>query len=235
MKCSPRAAALFGAFLFSLPSGAQQTTGSVSGTITDKTGSVVTGASVRLTSASTSATREATTGADGDFEFPAIGAGRYQLSVRRSGFKTTERSAIELAPNQHLALGAIQLDVGDVSESVTVKADAATVQTASGERSGIITSEEVENLTVMNRDFATLVSLLPGVVDNPGTAEVQGFSGGASFNVGGNRSNGNSITIDGGSIENSNGGNGNNFVSMDSIQAVRIVTSNYQAEFGRKP
>src|SRR2546421_8102044 len=50
----------------------------------------------------------------------------------------------------------------------------------------------------INRDFATLVSLLPGVVDSPGTAEVQGFSGGASFNVGGNRSNGNSITIDGG-------------------------------------
>jgi len=84
----------------------------------------------------------------------------------------------------------------------------------------------------MNRDFATLVSLLPGVVEQSRTAKCRGFSGGASFNVGGNRSNGNSITIDGGSIENSNGGNGNNFVSMDSIQAVRIVTSNYQAESG---
>src|SRR5260370_4798409 len=87
----------------------------------------------------------------------------------------------------------------------------------------------------MNRDFATLVALMPGVVDNPGPAEIQGLSGGASFNVGGNRSNQNSIPLDGGSIENSNGGNGNNFVSMDSIQSVRIVTSNYQAEFGRKP
>jgi len=83
-----------------------------------------------LTSASTSATREADNGRTA-IRIPAIGAGRYRLSVRRSGFKTAERSAIELAPNQHLSLGAIQLDVGDVSESVTVKADAATVQTAS--------------------------------------------------------------------------------------------------------
>src|SRR3989440_6370853 len=87
----------------------------------------------------------------------------------------------------------------------------------------------------INRDFATLVSLLPGVVDRPATAEVQGFSGGASFNVAGNRSNGNSITIDGGAVENTNGGNGNNFVSMDSVEMVNIKTSNYQAEFGRKP
>jgi hypothetical protein len=69
----------------------------------------------------------------------------------------------------------------------------------------------------MSRDFAGLVALLAGVVDNPSTSEVQGFSGTASFNVSGNRSNGNSITIDGGSTENTNGNSGNNFVSMDSI------------------
>src|SRR5262249_14706665 len=152
---------------------------------------------VMLISESTSAAREAATNSDGAFEFAAIAAGRYRISVRHAGFKTAERGNIELAPNQSLAIGAIALDVGDVSESVTVKADVAVVQTASGERSGLITSEEVENLTVINRDFATLVALLPGVVDSPGTAEVQGFSGGATFNVGGNRANGNSITIDG--------------------------------------
>jgi hypothetical protein len=235
MSTSSRLAAWCAAILLCLPAGAQQTTGTISGSVTDSTGSVMAGVTVRLTSESTKATREATTGADGNFEFPAIGAGHYLLTARHAGFKTAQRADIELTPNQSLAIGAIVLDVGEVSESVTVKANAATVQTASGERSGVITSDEVENLTVINRDFATLVALLPGVVDSPGTAEVQGFSGGATFNVGGNRSNANSITIDGGSIENSNGGNGNNFVSMDSIQAVRIVTSNYQAEFGRKP
>src|SRR5438445_250540 len=74
-----------------------------------------------------------------------------------------------------------------------------------------------------------------GLYRAPSLANHWSFTGGASFNVGGNRSNLNSITIDGGSIENSNGGNGNNFIPMDSVQSVRIVTSNYQAEFGRKP
>ena len=87
----------------------------------------------------------------------------------------------------------------------------------------------------MNRDFAGLVALLPGVVDNPGTRRGAGLLRRRILQRQGGRSNGNSITIDGGSIENSNGGNGNNFVSMDSVQTVRIVTSNYQAEFGRKP
>jgi hypothetical protein len=215
--------------------GAQQLTGSVSGTVVDKGGSPIAGASVQLVSETMGASRDAAADAEGAFQFQAVAAGMYRIAVKHPGFKTYARKEIELTANQNLALGELRLELGDVSDSVTVHVEGAAVQTATGERSGVITSDEVENLTVINRDFATLVALMPGVVDNPGTAEVQGFSGGASFNVGGNRSNQNSITIDGGSVENSNGGNGNNFVSMDSVQSVRIVTSNYQAEFGRKP
>jgi len=214
---------------------AQQVTGAITGVVTDKTHSVVAGAKVRLSSQTTAAAREAVTDAEGKFAFNAVPAGMYKLIVVCEGFRSYEQSDIELTPNQTLSLGEIQLEVGAVTESVTVVASGAAVQTASGERSGIIASEEIENLTVMNRDFTTLVSLLPGVVENPTEFEVPGFSGYASFHVAGNRSNANSITIDGGSVENSNGGNPNNFVSIDSIQAVRIVTSNYQAEFGRKP
>ncbi len=214
---------------------AQQVSASVSGTVADKSGSAILGASIILTSKSTGAKRETTTAEDGNFRFNAMVAGAYSLEVKHAGFKNYQRTGIELLPNETHVTNTIRLDVGDVSESITVAAEVATVQIASGERSGIITAKEIENLTVMNRDFATLVALLPGVVDNQGAAEVQGFSSGSSYNVAGNRSNGNSITIDGGSTENTNGGNGNNFVSMDAVGAVRIVTSNYQAEFGRKP
>ncbi|MBI4902545.1 MAG: carboxypeptidase regulatory-like domain-containing protein [Acidobacteria bacterium] len=214
---------------------AQQITGSVAGTITDKSGSAIAGAAVKLTSTTTSAARDTATADNGNFLFNGILSGSYNLTVTHSGFKKHQTSNIALNPNENLTVPIIKLDVGDVAESVTVTADGATIQIASGERSGVITAEEIENLTVMNRDFAALVALLPGVVDNPGAAEVQGFSNGSSYNVSGNRSNGNSITIDGGSTENTNGGGGNNFVSMDAVQAVRIVTSVYQAEFGRKP
>ncbi len=233
LRCAPSTIASI--LLLSGGAAAQQLTGSISGTVTDRSGSAIAGANVRLMSVGTGATRTTVSDGEGGYQLSAIAAGKYRLAVSHPGFKTHERNSIEITANESLALGEARLDVGEVNESVTVTAETAVVQTGSGERSGIITSAEVENLTVMNRDFATLVSLLPGVVDNPGTAEVQGFSGGASFNVAGNRSNLNSITIDGGSIENSNGGNGNNFVSMDSILSVRIVTSNYQAEFGRKP
>ncbi len=214
---------------------AQQITGSVAGTVTDKSGSAISGAAVKITSATTSASRQTTTDENGGFLINGILAGTYTLSIAHSGFKKHQTSNLVLNPNENLVVPVIKLDVGDVAESVTVTADGAMLQVASGERSGVITAEEIENLTVMNRDFAALVALLPGVVDNPGAAEVQGFSNGSSYNVSGNRSNGNSITIDGGSTENTNGGGGNNFVSMDAVQAVRIVTSVYQAEFGRKP
>src|SRR5258708_504471 len=217
------------------PGLAQQLTGSLSGVVTDKGGGLIAGAAVTLTSESTGTFREIVTGAGGEFQFSGIPAGRYKLFVKHAGFKPHERTGIELTPNQNLSAGDIKLEVGNVNESVTVSEETPLVQSTSGERSGIITSAEIQNLTVMNRDFATLVALMPGVVDNPGTAEVQGFSGGASFNIAGNRSGGNSITIHRGSVENTNPRHGNNFLNMDSIGSVRIVTSNYQAEFGRKP
>src|SRR6266568_637091 len=220
---------------FCLPILAQNVTGSITGAVLDKSGSQIPAVNVKLTSETTAATREAATDPSGNFQFNAIQAGSYTLSVEHPGFKRYEKKNIQLTPNESISLGAIHLDLGDVTDSVVVSADIAMVQIASGERSGIITADEVQNLTVMSRDFAGLVALLPGVVDNASVSEVQGFSGTASFNVAGNRSNGNSITIDGGSTENTNGNSGNNFVSMDSIQTVRIVTSNYQAEFGRKP
>ena len=223
-------------FTTGMPAAAQQLTGKIVGTVTDHTGAAVTGARIRLVSEETAAARETVASAGGDFEINAVRAGNYRVEVSHAGFRKYQQKGIELTANQSLSLGLVKLTVGDVGTSITVTADSTPqVQTSSGERSGIISSEEIQNLSVINRDFSTLVSLLPGVVDNPGTAEVQGFSGGASFNVNGSRSNGNNITIDGSSTDNTNGGNGNNFVSLDSIQAVRIVTSNYQAEFGRKP
>lgn len=221
--------------LFGSNVSAQIVTGSITGTVADVSGSVIPGVTVKLTSETTAAVRQVLTDQDGNFQFNAIQPGNYTLVAELAGFKKYEKKNIELTPNESLAAGIIKLEVGDVSESVTVSADGAVVQTASGERSGVLTSEEVENLTVMNRDFAGLVALLPGVVDNPGTAEVQGFSDNATFNVQGGRTNSNSIMIDGASTENSNAGNPNNFVSMDSIQTVRIMVSNFQAEFGRKP
>jgi len=72
--------------------------------------------------------------ADGNFQFNAIQAGSYKISIAHPGFKGYEKKNIQLTPNENLSAGAIRLELGDVSESVTVRADGAAVQIASGER-----------------------------------------------------------------------------------------------------
>ncbi len=216
----------------SLP--AQLVTSSVVGTVVDNSGAGIPAVNLRLVAEATGAIREATSDELGNFVFSAIPPGSYTLIVEHKGFKRYEKTDLDLPPNERLSVGEIRLELGKVAEQVTVRAEGASIQTASGERSGIISSEQIENLTVINRDFSVLVALQPGVVDNPG-AEAQGFSGNATFNVLGGRTGANNITIDGVPSDNSNGVNTNTFISMDSVASVKILVSNFQAEFGRKP
>src|SRR6266849_4508587 len=213
---------------------AQTVTGSITGSVVDPAGEVIPGVTVAVISESTGATRETVSNGRGDFTFDALTPDVYTFVVQLSGFKKYERRRVHLEPSDHLSLGALTLELGSTSEQVTVVAEGAKVQTASSERSGIITSEQIENLTVISRDFSVLASLQPGVVYNPG-AEAQSFSSSSSFNVNGGRVGQNNITIDGIPTDNSNGTGVNVFQSMDTISQVKVLTSTYQAEFGRKP
>jgi hypothetical protein len=229
-----QAAFLAALFLGAADLSAQTVTGSITGSVADPAGDVVPGVSVTVVSESTGAARGTVSNARGDFTFDALTPDVYTFVVELSGFKKYERRHVHLEPSDHLSLGALKLELGSTSEQVTVVAEGAKVQTVSSERSGIITSEQIENLTVISRDFSVLASLQPGVVYNPG-AEAQSFSSSSSFNVNGGRVGQNNITIDGIPTDNSNGTGVNVFQSMDTISEVKVLTSTYQAEFGRKP
>jgi hypothetical protein len=209
-----------------------QVNGSISGTVSDQTGSAVPGATVTLTSEGTGAILTAASNAEGDFIFTAVPPGIYTISAEHGGFKKFHKEHIELTPGDHLAVGTLPLSVGEVSESVTVQSEGAVVQTATSERAGIVTSEEIKDLTVINRDFTTFAELQPGVVINVGQA-VQTFSGNNTFNVLGGRSTGNNIMVDGLPTNNTNQGNMNTTISLDNTQTVEVKVSNYSAEFGR--
>ncbi len=213
---------------------AQMVTGSIAGTILDPNGAAVPHASIKLTSTATRLAREVQTGSSGGFAVNAILPGDYSLQVSHPGFRKIERRHIILNASETVVLGEIRLELGQASESVTVSDEGATLQLSGGERSGVITSSQVENLTVINRDFSVLASLLPGVVYEPG-AEVQGFGGEAQFYVAGGRNTSNNITVDGQPADNYNPSNRNIFISMGAISTVRILVSNFQAEFGRRP
>jgi Outer membrane receptor proteins, mostly Fe transport len=225
--------ALLSFFLVSIAS-AQTVSGSIVGKVLDSTGSPMADVSIKLTSEDTAASRDLASGHAGDFSFNATPPGLYTLTIEHPGFKRYQKQHIELTASDRLFAGDIRLELGAVTDSVTVRADGASVQITSGERSGIITSEEIQDLTVINRDFATLVELMPGVVANTG-AEVPGFAGNTTFNVLGGRTTGNNITIDGLPADNSNAGNVNTYVSIDSVATVEVKVSNMSAEFGRKP
>jgi hypothetical protein len=209
-----------------------QVNGSITGSVSDQTGSPVVGATIRLTSESTGAVQTVTTNSDGDFTFSSVLPGIYTVGAEQAGFKKFQKSNLELTPGARLAVGNLRLTVGEVTESVTVQAEGATIQTNSSERAGLVTSEEVKDLTVINRDFTSFAELQPGVVINQGVT-VQTFSGGNSFNVNGGRSTNNNIMIDGLPVLNTNQGNPNTTISLDNTQTIEVKTANFAAEFGR--
>lgn len=209
-----------------------QVNGTISGTVADASGSAIPGSAVKLTSESTGAVLNNVSDADGNFVFSVVLPGIYTITAEHAGFKIYRKQNLELTPGGHLAVGTLQLTVGDVNQSVTVQAEGATLQSASSERAGIVTSEEVKDLTVLNRDFTSFAELQPGVVLNVGVT-VQTFSGGNSFNALGGRSSQNSIMIDGLPAGNTNQVNPNTTISLDNTQTIEVKVANYAAEFGR--
>ncbi len=211
---------------------AQGLTGQISGTVTDSGGGVLPGATVVVKNAGTNGTRETVTGVDGAFLFPDLLAGKYDITVTVSGFKTYEQKGINLASTERMALRAISLEVGGVAETVTVQAEAVTVQTTNAARSGLITRDNIDDIALKGRDFAGMLKLLPGVIDTSNReAPGWGSMGGLSIN---GRSGGFNFSYDGVTNKDT-GSNSGNYAApaLDSIAEVRVQTSNFQAEYGR--
>ncbi len=212
---------------------AQTITGSILGTVADPSGLAISGASVTLTQANTGVSRSAQSSATGDFAFNAIDPGVYNLSVEFKGFKKTQRTSINLTANERLSVGTIALEVGSMTESITVEAQGAAVQVASAERSGVLTSSQVDNLMIKGRNVTTLLQLLPGVVDtsNPDGPD-RNF--GIGLWVNGDRRNAIGMWLDGVPTQDS----GTGWIStlnpsMDALAEVKVLLNQYQAEYGR--
>ena len=216
---------------------AQSISGSMFGSVLDSSGSAVQGAQLKLVHSGTGAERAALTDARGEFAISALGPGQYSLTVEARGFKKLVRGDIELTSSERLSLGSLNLELGTVTEQVVVSTDATPVQTASAERSTSITASQVANLTIYGRTFTSLVAISPGVVDTVGAnnrALGGGGGGGINFNIAGSRSANNGFTLDGVTLNAVGGAANASFgVSMESVSEVKVMVSNYQAEFGR--
>jgi hypothetical protein len=202
---------------------AQLTTGTLSASIRDGQSASVVGATASLLNEGRG-TRlpEVTSSLAGDIVIPGIPPGTYTLEISMKGFKSLRRAGIAISAGDQSSLGVLTLELGAIAESITISAETAPLQTQSAERSFTITPTAVQNLPIGNRSFTALASLSPGV---SGTSRI-----GDRASTGGSNNN---IMMDGVSTMDT----GNNGIllqmNVESIAEVKILVSNYQAEYGR--
>jgi hypothetical protein len=212
---------------------AQTTSGAIVGTVADPSGSAVVAADVTLLQTTSGVQRKTQTQANGEFAFNSVDPGAYTLTVESKGFKRMERTSLNLTADERLPLGTITLEVGSLSESVTVRTEGAIVQTASAEHSGLLTSSQVDNLLIKGRNIVTMLQLLPGVTDtNVPDAPDRNFAIG--MNINGDRRNSIGLWMDGVQTQDSGVGwitTAN--ISPDAVSEVKVLLNNYQAEYGR--
>src|SRR3989442_1339098 len=215
-----------------------QTFGSISGETRDSSGAIVAGAAVTLVNSGTNATRTVATNDAGEYVFPSLPPGMYTLKIEKTGFKTVVRNQIELQV-QLAARVDFELQIGQVSESIEVRADAALLVTDNGTVGTVIENKRIVELPLNGRNYLQLVSLAPNVstgFSGQGQAGARqgGIRAAQTIAVAGQRTNFNHYTLDG--VENTDP-NFNTFVVMPSIDALeefKVQTGVYPAEFGRQ-
>jgi hypothetical protein len=222
--------ALAAAFLLAagVPLHAQTTSASVSGTVKDAQGGVLPGVSVVLVNQAQGTEQTVTSDENGAFLFPYVQPGTYTMKLTLAGFQTFEKTGVIVNANDRLMAGSFTMTIGQLSESITVAGQSNDIQLRSGERAFTLQSVAMQNIAVNGRSFFGLAVLVPGVVGDSTASQV------SNLNVNGQRANSNNMTIDG--VANiDTGDNGGNMAqtNLDAIAEFRVLTSAYQAEFGR--
>jgi Carboxypeptidase regulatory-like domain/TonB dependent receptor len=234
--------------LLSVPLFAQMETATLSGAITDPNGSVVPDVEVAATRIETGTEVTTKTNGAGIYFFTGLMPGHYHLMIRKAGFKEIAIKEFELHVQDKLEQN-FSLEIGSVSETVTVTANDLNINTTDATVSTVIDRQFAENLPMNGRSFQTLIELTPGVVVTPST-----FYDNGQFSINGQRAASNYWMVDGvsanvgiGGAANSGNGLGgalpafsaqggtNSLVSVDALQEFRIQTSTYAPEFGRTP
>lgn len=212
--------------LMAVPAAAQLVTGTVTGAVKDQQGGAVPGVTIVLVDEARGTTLSPTvTNAKGDFSLNNIPTGTYTLRVTMDGFKTLNRKGIAVSAGDRVGLGSLTIELGALTEAVTVTAEAPLVQSQSGERSFAVTTQSVENLPISNRSFTQLAALAPGVTTaaQPSRVGDRASTGGSSNNV----------MMDGVSTMDTGSNSPLLQVNVESIAEVKVLVSGYQAEYGR--
>jgi hypothetical protein len=223
-----------GAFIL-VPGLAAQDTASLTGTVRDASGAVVPGAGISLMNVNTGITRKLAANSDGEYVAAGMQPGTYDLTVTARGFRTYKAEGVVLRVASNFRVD-VALQVGSVTSEITVEGGKlAQVDTQSSTLGGAVTGSEVVQLPLNGRNFTQLITLVPGVSNQTGQDEgVVGVQGSVNYSVNGGRTEYNNWEIDGGSdLDNGSNATLNLYPSVDAIEEVEVLTSNYGAQYGR--
>src|SRR5438309_2095692 len=212
-----------------------QDTASITGTVTDPSGAAVKGAQVRVSSPEKGSDRTTTTNGEGEYLISALPPGTYDLAISARGFKKDQAKGVILRVAQKARADAA-LQVGAANTEVTVEgAPVAAVETQTNEVAGTVTGKEISQLQLNGRVFTQLITLTPGVSSQTGSSEGQyGITANTNYSVNGGRLEYNNWELDGGdNMDNGSNATLNVTPSIDAIGEMRVLTSNYGAQYGR--
>src|SRR5262245_47611788 len=209
----------------------QQGTAEIRGRVLDQSGAALPGATVVVRNQASGIFRQGVSTSDGSYFLPGVTPGVYELTAEMSGFKKYARKDVRLEVGKTATLD-VSLEVGGMTEQLTVSAEAPIVDVTSKEVGGNITERDLISLPSVNRNFIGFVGLLPGVVPSISTESF----GSDSVSVNGQDARNNNYLLD--------GGNNNDDVigqragtqartPLESVQEFQVLTSQYDAEFGR--
>ncbi len=208
--------------------------GTITGTITDSSGAVITNAIVTATDPQRGTKRSASSDSNGHYEITGLAPTTYSVSVQHDGFQTTIQKNVVVNVGQTLDLG-FALQVSAVTSTIEVTTEPPLVETTSGKEANTITTRYIQDLPINRRDYLTFSLLAPGVTDSTRLASDQDFrvkqtpQSGLSFY--GSNGRGNSVTVDGGEA-NDDAGGVRLTLSQEGVQEFQINRTNYGAELG---
>src|SRR4051794_12612580 len=193
-------------FTFSTIGFAQETTGELNGTVKDTSGAGVPNATITITDeAKKTVVRTTNTGDEGTYAVPSLPSGLYTVMVEAPSFKKAVQTSVKLDVSQRRTLD-MNLEPGNISETVSVQADTVTVELTTPQASTVINGDQARELSINNRNFLQLVTLAPGVTNDlsdqvyVGTVNPDGQTNTVNISVNGSRSSQNTFTVDGADI-----------------------------------
>ena len=221
-----------------------QVSATLSGTVIDPSGSVVSGAAVMATNQDTGGIRSSETNSTGLYHLSALPVGHYKIAVSKQGFSEEVRSGINLVVGQDAALN-FELRVGPATKQITVNTQTPLIAPTNADISGLIGEQEVKNLPLNGRSFDELLTLNPGVVNftsqKTGGIGVSNSTAGNNFSVTGNRPQQNLYLLNGveftGAAENNMqpGGTSQQLLGVDAVREFNVLRDSYSSEYGKHP